>query len=179
MNSGATMATSMSTLMQSTLDQALEKMRHEHEWSIEKLRQDMQTKIQSMENSIATAVISAIRQTPSVVNMETESLDGQSMQSTQDTNATIKTLSDNLTNLANVVNLLSEKVIKLSKKKEIQNKRSRPKINTTPRQLAQALDNEHQTQQSPPTKQPRASVPTPPATPPPYGTPKTGAREGS
>jgi hypothetical protein len=176
MNSGATMATSMSTLTQSTLDQAMEKMRQEHERSIEKLRQDMQTKIQSMENSIATAVISAIRQTPSVVNMETESLDGQSMQSTQDTNATIKTLTDNLTNLANVVNLLSEKVIELSEKQEMQNKRSRPKINTTPRQLAQVLDNERQTQQSPPTKQPRASAPTPPTTPPPHGTPKVGAR---
>jgi hypothetical protein len=156
------------------------KIRYEHEQRIEKLQKDMQTKIQSMENSIASAVISAFRKTPSVVNMETESIDGQSMQSTQDTNATIKkTLTDNLTNLANVVNLLSEKVIELSEKQESQNKRTRPNTDTIPRQLAQQLENESQTQKSPPTNQPRASVPTPPATPPPHGTPKVGAREGN
>jgi hypothetical protein len=59
-NSNSTMATTMSTLTQSTLDEAMEKLRAETTKSITKLREDMQKDIQHMEDKIALAVINAL-----------------------------------------------------------------------------------------------------------------------
>jgi hypothetical protein len=184
-NSNVTMNTTMSTLTQSTLDEALEKIRKETEKSLERLRTEMQEKIQSMENSIATAVINAIRSTPEVVHaMETEESEAQSLQSSaQETTVTMKTITEQFEALTNVVQLLSERVSELSKnQQENQNKRNRPN-DLPPRQLSQSLNSNNRSNnntQSPPTKQHRSSVPTPPKTPPPNGNPATaGSREGN
>jgi hypothetical protein len=175
----------MSTLTQSTLDEALEKIRKETEKSMERLRTEMNEKIQSMENSIATAVINAIRSTPEVVHtMESEESEAQSLQSlAQETTVTMKTITEQFEALTNVVQLLSERVSELSKnQQENQNKRNRP-TDLPPRQLSQTLNpnvRSNTNTQSPPTKLSRSSVPTPPKTPPPNGTPATaGSREGN
>jgi chromosome segregation ATPase len=184
-NTNSTMTTSMSTLTQSTLDEALEKIRNETARSMEQLRTDMQEKIKSMETSIAAAVINAIRATPSMVQMEVEQSDAQSLQSsTQDTATTIKTLADQFEALTNVVQLLTKRVGELSEQQQeqTQNKWNRP-ADLPPRKLSPALTTNNQSNsnsQSPPTKLSRSSVPTPPKTPPPNGTPATaGSREGS
>jgi hypothetical protein len=163
------MTTSVSTLTQNTFEEAHGKIRKETERSIEQLKKDMQGKIQAMENSIAEAVIQAIRSsTPLVVNMEIDS-DAQS-HSTQGTAATIKTLTEQFETLTNVVSLLSERVSELAEKQDIsQNKRNRTP-DLPPRQLATALNANQRLNkptQSPPTKLSRPSVPTPPPTPPP------------
>jgi hypothetical protein len=183
--SNMTMNTTMSTLTQSTLDEALEKIRKETEKSMERLRTEMNEKIQSMENSIATAVINAIRSTPEVVHtMETEESEAQSLQSSaQETTVTMKTITEQFEALTNVVQLLSKRVSELSKnQQENQNKRNRP-TDLPPRQLSQTLNpnvRSNTNTQSPPTKLSRSSVPTPPKTPPPNGTPATaGSREGN
>jgi hypothetical protein len=178
-NSGVTTATSMSTLTQSTLDEAMEKIRNETTKSIEKLRTDMQQEIQNMEGNIAAAVINALKSTPSTVMMETDSSEAASIQSTQDTTTTMKTMADKFETLTNIVQSLSERVLDLAEKQTIfqnqimekqeasQNKRTRSDLPS--RQLAPSLNSARQQAQSPPSKQQRASIPTPPATPPPKG----------
>jgi hypothetical protein len=150
----------------------------------------MQKEIQNMEGNIASAVINALKSTPSTVHMmETDSSEAASVQSTQDTTTTMKTMADKFETLTNIVKSLSERVLDLAEKQTIfqnqliekqdasQNKRTRPDLPT--RQLAPSLNLARQQAQSPPNKQPRASTPTPPATPPPKGTPDTaGSREG-
>jgi hypothetical protein len=188
-NSGVTTATSMSTLTQSTLDEAMEKIRNETTKSIEQLRSDMQKEIQNMEGNIAAALINALKLTPSTVHMmETDSSEAASVQSTQDTTTTMKTMADKFETLTNIVQSLSERVLDLAEKQTFfqnqimekqeasQNKRTRPDLPS--RQLAPSLNAARQQAQSPPNKQPRASIPTPPATPPPKGAPaKAGSRE--
>jgi hypothetical protein len=189
-NSGVTTSTTMSTLTQSTLDEAMEKIRTETTKSIEKLRSEMQKEIQNMEGNIASAVINALKSTPSTVHMtETDSSEAASVQSTQDTTTTMKTMADKFDTLTNIVQALSERVLDLAEKQTIfqtqlmekqdvsQNKQTRPDLPT--RKLAPLLNSARQQAQSPPSKQPRASTPTPPATPPPKGAPATaGSREG-
>jgi hypothetical protein len=188
-NSGVTTSTSMSTLTQSTLDEAMEKIRNETTKSIEKLRSEMQKEIQNMEGNIASAVINALKSTPSVVHMEAESSEAASVQSTQDTTTTMKTMADKFETLTSIVQSLSERVLDLAEKQTIfqhqimekqdasQNKRTRPDLPT--RKLAPSLNSARQQAQSPPSKQQRASTPTPPATPPPKGTQAlAGPQEG-
>jgi hypothetical protein len=185
-NTANTTNTTMSTLTQSTLDEAIDKIRQETEKSMERLRTEMQEKIQSMENSIATAVINAIRSTPNEVHaMETENYDTQSSQSSaQETTITMKTITDQFEALTNVVQLLSERVSELAERQQEQNqnKRNRP-TDLPPRQLSQSIKpntRSNNNTQSPPAKLSRSSVPTPPSTPPPNGTPATaGSREGN
>jgi hypothetical protein len=189
-NSGQTTNTNMSTLTQSTLNEAIEKIRNETAQSIEKLRADMQKDIQSMEGNIAAAVINALKATPTTVQMDTDT-EVESTQSTQDTTTTMKTIADKFEALTNIVQTLSQQVLSLTTNQEkLQkelaekgeanlNKRNRPP-DLPARKLAPSLNSAHQQAQSPPTKQPRASTPTPPATPPPKGIPATaGTREGS
>jgi hypothetical protein len=168
----------------------MEKIRNETTKSIEKLWTEMQREIQNMEGNIASAVINALKSTPSTVHMtETDSSDAASVQSTQDTTTTMKTMADKFDTLTNIVQALSERVMDLAEKQTIfqnqlmekqdvnQNKRTRPDLPT--RKLAPSLNSASQQAQSPPSKQPRASTPTPPATPPPKGAPATaGPREG-
>jgi chromosome segregation ATPase len=180
----------MSTLTQSTLNEAIKKIRNETAQSIEKLRADMQKDIQSMEGNIAAAVINALKATPTTVQMDTDT-EVESTQSTQDTTTTMKTIADKFEALTNIVQTLSQQVLSLTTNQEkLQkelaekgeanlNKRNRPP-DLPARKLAPSLNSAHQQAQSPPTKQPRASTPTPPATPPPKGIPATaGTREGS
>jgi hypothetical protein len=189
-NSGQTTTTSMSTLTQSTLDEAIKNIRNETNRLIEKLKAEMQTEIKTMEGNIAAAVINALKSTPEIVHMETET-EADSTQSTQETIATMKTIADKFEMLTTVVQTLSQQVLALSEKQEKMqnelaekseanlNKRNRPP-DLQARKLAPSLNSANQQTQSPPTKQQRASTPTPPATPPPKGIPaKAGTREGN
>jgi hypothetical protein len=176
-NSNSTMATTMSTLTQGTLDEAMEKLRAETTRSITKLREDMQKDIQHMEEKIALAVINALRSTPSVVNMDIDNTETMSVQSTQ-TATTIKTLADQFEALTQVVQVLSDRVTELTEKQEnTQNKRIRSPEKIS-RQSSPIRNTNRLPANSPPNKQPRASIPTPPATPPPKGNPAVGSREG-
>jgi hypothetical protein len=103
----STMATSMSTLTQSSLNDAMEKLRQENDQLISKLHEEMNQKIQTMEESIESAGINAIQATPSVVHMETESVATSVQESTQDTMTTITTMTDKFDALANMVAIKS------------------------------------------------------------------------
>jgi hypothetical protein len=122
------MTTLMSTLTQTSLDEAMSKFRLETENSIEILRKELKLEVQSMEDKIANAIITAIQTTPPMENMETESLESQSMQSSyQETAVTTQSLADKVNLLVNIVQLLTERVSELSEKQETQQiKRNRP-----------------------------------------------------
>jgi hypothetical protein len=79
----------------------------------------MQKEIQNMEGNIAAAVINALKSTPSVIHMETESLEAASVQSTQDTTTTMKTMADKFETLMNIVKSLSKRVLDLTEKQTI------------------------------------------------------------
>jgi hypothetical protein len=179
----------MSTLTQSTLDEAIKNIRNETTRSIEQLKAEMQNKIKTMEGNIAAAVINALKTTPEIVHMETET-EADSTQSTQETVVTMKTIANKFEMLTTVVQTLSQQVFALTEKQEKMqnelaekseanlNKRNRPP-DLQARKLSPSLNLANQQAQSPPAKQPRASTPTPPATPPPKGIPaKAGTREG-
>jgi hypothetical protein len=180
--SQSTMVTSMSTLTQTSLDEAMSKIRKETENSIEKLRNDLKLEVQSMEDQIANAVIAAIRTAPPVENMETEILESQSAQSSyQETAMTTQSLADKVDSLVNIVKLLTERVSELSEQKEIQPiKRNRPLATPPKFRLPTTSDPETSTtQRSPPTKVLRSETDMARSTtPPPNGTPTEGAREG-
>jgi hypothetical protein len=177
----STMATSLSTLTQTSLDEAIAKLRTETENSITKLRNELKIKVQSMEDKIANAVIAAIRTVPPVENMEAEISDAHSTQSSyQETAVTTQSLADKVDLLVNIVQLLTERVSELSEKQELQPvKRNRPLATPPKFRLPSTSTTETTTQRSPPTKVLRSETNTErPKIPPPNGTPTEGAREG-
>jgi hypothetical protein len=145
----------MSTLTQSSLEEAMAKMRSETENSINQLRQELKNEVKSMEDKIASAVVAAMRSNPPMDSMETENTDAISTQSSQ-TAATIQTLADKYDTLHNAMLLLTERVSEL------------PTATNSPKTA----------QQSPPTKVPHAEHFDRSTTPPPNGTPIDGAQEG-
>jgi hypothetical protein len=71
----------------------------------------MKIEVQSMEEKIATAVIKAIRSSPTFENMETEIIETNSTQSSyQETAMTTQTLADKVDSLVSIVQILTEKV---------------------------------------------------------------------
>jgi hypothetical protein len=60
------MATSLSTLTQDSLNEAMDQIRKETAQSIENLRKELQKDVLSMEDNIATAVINALK-TPQII----------------------------------------------------------------------------------------------------------------
>jgi hypothetical protein len=177
-NSSTTMTTSLSTLTQNSLDEAMEKIRKETEKSINTLRQELQTQVLNMEDNIATAVINAMR-APNAISMDTENFDEMSNQSTAyDTTTTMRSLEEKFDSLAMMVQMLAERMSEIAENQEVnQNKRNRPTASPT-KQILQSPAS-RQSAQSPPSKLPRAMAPQPPSTPPPNGIPSSaGTREG-
>jgi hypothetical protein len=173
-NSGLTMSTSMSTLTQCTLDDAISKLRDENARAIENLRTEIRNDVQSMETRIAAAVIQAVKTTQNE-HMEIES------QSSIDTNTTTRTVLDRFDALTLVVQNLAAQVTALMEAQEANiNKRQRDLDESTRRLLPPTNQNSRQPARSPPAKLPRARAPSPPSTPPPNGTSKrNGAQEGA
>jgi hypothetical protein len=173
-----TTATSMSTLTQTSLEAAMSKIRAETENSINMLRNELKNEVQNMEDKIATAVIKAIRASPPIDSMDTEFAETNSTQSSN-TAATIQTLADKYDSLYSAMIMLTKTVTEMAEKQEqAQYKRTRP-LDTPPKfRLPPNTDSPTSTQRSPPTKVPRADEIDRPTTPPPHGTPKSGAREG-
>jgi hypothetical protein len=173
-NSGLTMSTSMSTLTQCTLDDAISKLRDENARAIENLRTEIRNDVQSMETRIAAAVIQAVKTTQNE-QMEIES------QSSIDTNTTTRTVLDRFDALTLVVQNLAAQVTALMEAQETNiNKRQRDLDESTRRLLPPTNQNSRQPARSPPAKLPRARAPSPPSTPPPNGTSKSnGAQEGA
>lgn len=175
-NNAETTATSMSTLTQSSLDEALQKIRIDTENSIRSLREEMKNDVSSMEDRIATSVINALKAAPPVVQMETESDANSAQSSAQESTMTVQTLMDKFDSLTQMVKLLSEKVIEIAEKQESSQKRTRS-LGTPPKfDLPPALDDQQQTR-SPPNKLQRAQNLTPTKSPP-NGIPNNGTREG-
>jgi hypothetical protein len=173
-NSNETTTTSMSTLTQTSLDEAILKIRAETEQSIKELRQELKIEVQSMEQTIANAVIAAMRSTPPLESMDTT--DANSSQSSH-TAATIQTLADKYESLHSAVLTLTEKVIELTERQDPpQSKRTRPLATPPKFRLPPTNEYSSPTKQSPPTKVPRAELS--PTTTPPQGTPTDGARGG-
>jgi hypothetical protein len=149
----------------------------------------MQNKIETMEGNIAAAIINALTATPKIVHMETKTK-ADSTQSTHETVMTMKTIADKFEMLTNVVqNLLQQDFALMEKQEKLQNElaeKSKANLNKQNRppdlqacKLSPSLNLANLQAQSPPAKQPRASTPTPPATPPSKGIPaKAGTREG-
>jgi hypothetical protein len=109
--------------------------------------------------------------------MDIKNTETMSVQSTQ-TATTIKTLADQFEALTHVVQVLSDRVAELTEKQEnTQNKRIRSPEKIS-RQLSPIRNADRLPANSPRNKQPRASIPTPPATPSPKGNPTVGSREG-
>jgi hypothetical protein len=168
------MSTSMSTLTQSSLDDAINKLRYENAITIENLRTEIRNDVQSMESRIAAAVIQAVRTTQND-QMETGS------QTSTDTNTTTRTFADRFDALTVVVQNLAAQVSALTEAHESNiNKRQRDLDESTQRLLPPTTKTSRQPVRSPPAKLPRARAPSPPTTPPPNGGyPKNnGAREG-
>jgi hypothetical protein len=170
-NSGLTMNTSMSTLTQSSLDDALAKVRSENARAIETLRTEIRQDVQSMETRIATAVIQAVQKS------QQEQIENSSQAST-DTSSTTRTFTDRFDALTMVVQNLATQVTALTEMQEANiNKRQR-ELSEAVRQIIPSESNiSRQPARSPPAKVPRARAPSPPATPPPNGHPKNGAQE--
>jgi hypothetical protein len=179
-NSTTAMTTSVSTLTQDSLNEAMEQIRRETAQSIEKLRQELQTEVLSMENNIATAVINALK-TPQATAMDTENSEEMSNQSTaNETTTTMKTLEEKFDTLSTMVQMLAERMSELVENQEAnQNKRMRP-VDSPTKQILKSPTSSRKPAQSPPAKVPRASAPQPPKTPPPQGSPSrsAGTREG-
>jgi hypothetical protein len=167
------MSTSMSTLTQSSLDDAINKLRYENAITIENLRTEIRNDVQSMESRIAAAVIQAVRTTQND-QMETGS------QTSTDTNTTTWTFADRFDALTVVVQNLAAQVSALTEAhKSNINKRQRDLDESTRRLLPPTTKTSIQPARSPPAKLPRAPSPSPPTTPPPNGYPKNNwAREG-
>jgi outer membrane murein-binding lipoprotein Lpp len=175
------MATSLSTLTQTSLDEAMSKMRVETERTIQALRNELKTDVKSMEEKIAKAVITAIRTSPPVENMETDQMETNSTQSSyQETAVTTQTLADKVDSLTSIVQLLAEKVAELSERQETQTiQRNRPLATPPKFRLPTTNDAKKTPQQSPPTKVLRSELtPERSKTPPPNGTSIVEAREG-
>jgi hypothetical protein len=172
-NSGLTMSTLMSTLTQSSLDDAINKLRYENAITIENLRTKIRNDVQSMESRIAAAVIQAVRTTQND-QMETGS------QTSMDTNTTTRTFADRFDALTVVVQNLAAQVSALAEAHESNiNKRKRDLDKSTRRLLPPTTKTSRQPARSPPAKLLRARAPSPPTTPPPNGYPKNnGAWEG-
>jgi hypothetical protein len=168
----------MSTLTQTSLEAALSKIRVETENSINQLRTEFKNEVQNMEDKIASAVIKAIRASPPVDSMETDYAENNSIQSSN-TAATMQTLADKYDSLHNAMIMLTKTVTEMAERQEqARNKRTRP-LGTPPKfQLPPDMESPKSSQRSPPTKVPRADASDCPTTPPPNGTPTTGAREG-
>jgi hypothetical protein len=178
-NANATAMTTMSTLTQNSLDEALQKIRTETARSIAELRDEMKTDVKSMEQNIAATVIAAINSKENPINMEVESTtDGGSTGAvSHDTATTMKTVMDKFESLTQIVIQLAEKVKILADNQEtMTNKRSRPQEHK--KSDIPTNDKNGNESRSPPAKQPRPPA-TPPSTPPPYGHPEQGAREGN
>jgi hypothetical protein len=173
-NSGFTMNTTMSTLTQSSLDEALAKIRDENTWAIELLRAEIKNDVQSMETRIATAVIQAVR------TAQSEQTDTSSQASSIDTSTTTRTFADRFDALTLIVQNLANQVTALTEAQEANiNKRQRELNATTSSAIPPVLQSSRQPARSPPAKLPRARAPSPPTTPPPNGHPKNaGAQEG-
>jgi hypothetical protein len=177
--SSAANMTTMSTLTQTSLEEAMAKIRSETENSINRLRQELKNEVKSMEDKIASAVVAAMRSNPPMDSMETENTDAISTQSSQ-TAATIQTLADKYDTLHNAMIMLTNGVSKLA---EIQTqqvqKRNRP-LDTIPKFRLPPANNSPKSpaQQSPLTKVPRAEHFDRLTTPPPNGTLSDGAQEG-
>jgi hypothetical protein len=175
----STMATTMSTLTQTSLEAAITTIRAETEKSINSLWQELKNEVRSMEEKIANAVITAIRSHPSMDSMETENADAISTQSSQ-TEVTVQTLADKYDSFHSAMLLLTERVSELADMQtQAQYKRNRP-LDTPPKfRLPPTTHNSPKSaQQSPPTKVPRAERLDHPTTPPPNGTLIDGAQEG-
>jgi hypothetical protein len=182
-NSQQTMTTTMSTLTQSSLNEAINNLRKETENSINDLRKELKSEVKNMESSIATAVITAIKEnTPK--NMEVEQLESESTDSSH-TATTTKSMLDRLDSLTHIVQLLAEKVQDIAEiQEENANKRARS-LDPTSRKILQSPSRTKEkdtSTQSPPAKLPRPTARTPPPKLPlpPNGIPKsTGTQEGN
>jgi hypothetical protein len=171
-----TMVTTMSTLTQSSLDEAINKIRKETETSIQTLREELKKDVLSMEERIAASVINALKNAPPMEQMETESDNNSAQSSAQASSTTVQTLVDKVDSLYQIVRMLSEKVVEIGEKQESSQKRNRP-LGTPPKFELPPLQNEQQQTRSPPTKMQRA-VETTPTKAPPNGIPNKGTREG-
>jgi hypothetical protein len=183
-NSTQTMTTMMSTLTQSSLNDAIASLRKETEKSISDLRKEIKTEVKGMENNIATAVITAMRQN-NLPNMDVENSEAASLDSSQ-TATTTKSVMDRLDSLTQIVQLLAEKVQDIATIQEDNaNKRARS-LEPTIRNILQSSPSREQEKESgtrsPPAKLPRPTARTPPLKlpPPPNGIPKSkGTQEGN
>jgi hypothetical protein len=123
--------------------------------------------MKSMENSIATAVVAAIRNNPT--NMELEQSEAASVDSNQ-TATTTKLMMDRLDSLTQIVQLLAEKVQDIATiQEENANKRARS-LEPTSRKILQSPSRESgkdTSTSSPPAKLPRPMARTPSPKPPP------------
>jgi hypothetical protein len=109
----------MSMLTQSSLDDAINKLRYENAITIENLRTEIRNDVQSMESRIAAAVIQAVRTTHND-QMETGS------QTSTDTNTTTRTFADRFDALTVVVQNLAAQVSEMTEAHESNiNKRQR------------------------------------------------------
>jgi hypothetical protein len=170
-NSGLTMNTSMSTLTQSSLDDALAKIRSENARAIETLRTKIRQDVQSMETRIATAVIQAVQKS------QQEQIENSSQAST-DTSSTTRTFTDRFDSLTMVVQNLATQVTALTEMQEANINKRQQELSEAARQIIPSESNiSRQPARSPPAKVPRGRAPSPPATPPPNGHPKNGTQE--
>jgi hypothetical protein len=123
------MTTSLSTLTQNSLDEAMEKIRKETEQSINTLCHELQTQVLNMEDNIATAVINEMR-APDTISVDMDNSEEMSNQSTaQDTTTTMKALEEKFDSLSTVVQMLAERMSEIVENQEAnQNKRNRQAV---------------------------------------------------
>jgi hypothetical protein len=135
-NSQLMMTTTMSTLTQSSLNEAINNLRQETEKSINDLRKELKMEVTNMESSIASAVIKAINAN-SPNNMEVDQSESASTDSSH-TTTTTKSMMDRLDSLTQIVQLLAEKVQDIADiQEENANKRARS-LEPTSRKILQS-----------------------------------------
>jgi hypothetical protein len=102
-NSTQTMTTNMSTLTQSSLNDAIAHLRKEAETSINELREELKSEVKNMETSIASAVITALRNN-NPTSMDVDQSEVASIDSYQ-TESTTKSVMDRIDSLTQIVQL--------------------------------------------------------------------------
>jgi hypothetical protein len=183
MHSTQTMMTTMSTLTQSSLNDAINNLRKETKRSINSLREELKMEVKSMENNIAIAVITAMKQAN--VNAMEEEKSETASDTSINTAATTKSMMDRIDSLTQMVQLLAEKVHEVVENQEVTAQKRARSLETMSRQILNSSNRptEKDATHSPLAKLPRPSArsksPKPPP-PPPNGIPNTaGTQEGS
>jgi methyl-accepting chemotaxis protein len=171
-STATTTTTATSTLMQESLEEALQNFRLEINSTLANFKKDTQKEISSIEERMTAAVVEALRKAPREITTVTETCKNSACTAAQESQQTMSTLVDKVESLADSVALLAESV-KILQQENTQ-KRNRMTTPKTPDTEMMDADSS-----CPPSKQQRARAPSPTLPRPPKGHPMQQITRGA